>query len=111
MSGPTAYPGIGTTYVTTDLENGRLTTTGFNGTSASDPQISGAFTVLQSRYPSMTAIQVKDVMYTTASHIGANGQPFTNWTAAEGTPGRSFMVGYARSRKGNVRSRPVLRPL
>ena len=40
MSGPTAYPGIGTTYVTTDLENGRLTTTGFNGTSASDPQIS-----------------------------------------------------------------------
>lgn len=78
MSGPTAYPGIGTTYVTTDLENGRLTTTGFNGTSASDPQISGAFTVLQSRYPSMTAIQVKDVMYTTASHIGANGQPFTN---------------------------------
>lgn len=86
MSGPTAYPGIGTTYVTTDLENGRLTTTGFNGTSASDPQISGAFTVLQSCYPSMTAVQVKDVMYTTASHIGANGQPFKNWTAAEGTP-------------------------
>lgn len=86
MAGPTAYPGIGTTYVTNSLEDGRVTTTGFNGTSASDPQITGAFTVLQSRYPSMTAIQVKDVMYTTATHIGPNGKPFTDWTAAEGTP-------------------------
>ncbi|WP_290372378.1 autotransporter domain-containing protein [uncultured Parasutterella sp.] len=86
MAGPTAYPGIGTTYVTNSLEGGRVTTTSFNGTSASDPQITGAFTVLQSRYPSMTAIQVKDVMYTTATHIGPNGKPFTDWTAAEGTP-------------------------
>ncbi|WP_290090756.1 autotransporter domain-containing protein [Turicimonas muris] len=100
MSGPTAYPGIGTTYVTTQLADGRLTTTGFNGTSASDPQISGAFTVLQSRYPSMTAIQVKDVMYTTASHVGPNGQPFTNWTAAEGTPDVIYGWGMPDLEKG-----------
>lgn len=100
MAGPTAYPGIGTTYVTNQLEDGRVTTTGFNGTSASDPQISGAFTVLQSRYPSMTAIQVKDVMYTTASHIGANGQPFTNWTAAEGTPDVIYGWGMPDLEKG-----------
>lgn len=100
MAGPTERPGIGTTSVTPDLENGTVTTTGFNGTSASDPQISGAFTVLQSRYPSMTAIQVKDVMYTTASHIGANGQPFTNWTAAEGTPDVIYGWGMPDLEKG-----------
>ena len=48
----------------------------------------------------MTAIQVKDVMYTTASHIGANGQPFTNWTAAEGTPDVIYGWGMPDLEKG-----------
>lgn len=99
MSGPTARPGIGTTYVNPNNPD-QVTTTGFNGTSASDPQITGAFTVLQSRYPSMTAIQVKDVMYTTASHIGENGQPFTDWTAAEGTPDVIYGWGMPDLEKG-----------
>lgn len=101
MSGPTATPGVGTTYVNaSNPGSGSVTTTGFNGTSASDPQITGAFTVLQSRYPSMTAIQVKDVMFTTASHVSPEGNTFTGWTADEGTPDVLFGWGMPDLERG-----------
>ena len=40
--------------------------------------------VLMSRYDQMSAIQVRDVLFTTASHKNADGSNFTSWTAGEG---------------------------
>ena len=37
----------------------------FSGTSMAAPHVTGAMGVLMSRYPSMNAIQVRDVMFTT----------------------------------------------
>ncbi len=40
----------------------------FSGTSMAAPHVTGAMGVLMSRYPSANAIQVRDVMFTTANH-------------------------------------------
>ena len=36
------------------------------------------------RYQDMNAIQVRDVLFTTANHKNADGSNFTGWTAEEG---------------------------
>ncbi|HGW4592716.1 TPA: autotransporter Pta [Proteus mirabilis] len=58
----------------------------FSGTSMAAPHVTGAMGVLMSRYPSMNAIQVRDVMFTTANHRDPDGSLYESWTAAEGTP-------------------------
>ncbi len=56
------------------------------GTSMAAPHVAGAMGVLMSRYQDMNAIQVRDIMFTTANHTNPDGTPMPGWTAAEGTP-------------------------
>ncbi|MBG3019305.1 autotransporter Pta [Proteus mirabilis] len=58
----------------------------FSGTSMAAPHVTGAMGVLMSRYASMNAMQVRDVMFTTANHRNPDGSLYDSWTAAEGTP-------------------------
>lgn len=68
-----------------------------SGTSMAAPHVTGAMTVLMSRYQDMSAIQIRDVMFTTANHYNPDGSVFGDsngngvedegedmWTAAEG---------------------------
>lgn len=56
----------------------------WGGTSMAAPHVSGAMGVLMSRYDQMSAIQVRDVMFTTATHKNPDGTDFDSWTAAPG---------------------------
>ena len=56
----------------------------WGGTSMAAPHVSGAMGVLMSRYDQMSAIQVRDVMFTTATHKNPDGTDFDGWTAAPG---------------------------
>lgn len=68
-----------------------------SGTSMAAPHVTGAMTVLMSRYQDMSAVQVRDVMFTTANHHNPDGTLYGDlngngkedvgedmWTAAEG---------------------------
>lgn len=63
---------------------------GYSGTSMAAPFISGAFGVLASRYQDMSAVQVREVLLTTANHKNADGTDMKGWanvnttTPAEG---------------------------
>ncbi|QBH97617.1 autotransporter domain-containing protein [Limnobaculum zhutongyuii] len=57
-----------------------------SGTSMSAPHVAGAMGVLMSRYQDMSAIQVRDVMFTTANHLNPDGSVLNGWTAADGVP-------------------------
>ena len=63
---------------------------GYSGTSMAAPFISGAFGVLASRYQDMSAVQVREVLLTTANHKNADGTDMEGWanvnktTPAEG---------------------------
>ena len=62
----------------------------YSGTSMAAPFISGAFGVLASRYQDMSAVQVREVLLTTANHKNADGTDMEGWanvnktTPAEG---------------------------
>lgn len=56
----------------------------YGGTSMAAPHVTGAMGVLMSRYQDMSAIQVRDVLFTTANHKNSDGSNFTGWTAEEG---------------------------
>ena len=62
----------------------------YSGTSMAAPFISGAFGVLASRYQDMSAVQVREVLLTTANHKNADGTDMKGWanvnttTPAEG---------------------------
>lgn len=57
-----------------------------DGTSMSSPHVTGAIGVLMSRYPDMSAIQVKDVMLTTANHKQNDGiSNMKGWDNFDGT--------------------------
>lgn len=58
----------------------------FSGTSMAAPHVTGAMGVLMSRYQSMNAMQVRDVMFTTANRYNPDGSLYESWTSAEGTP-------------------------
>ena len=68
-----------------------------SGTSMAAPHVTGAMTVLMSRYQDMSAVQVRDVLFTTANHLNPDGTLYGDlngngvqdgdedmWTAAEG---------------------------
>lgn len=52
---------------------------GYSGTSMAAPFISGAFGVLASRYQDMSAVQVREVLLTTANHKNADGTDMEGW--------------------------------
>lgn len=69
----------------------------WSGTSMAAPHVTGAMGVLMSRYQDMSAVQVRDVLFTTANHYNEDGSVYgdTNgngvedegedmWTAADG---------------------------
>lgn len=58
---------------------------GYSGTSMATPFVSGAFAVLASRYSDMTAVQVRQVLLTTANHKNADGTDMIGWKNADGT--------------------------
>lgn len=51
----------------------------YSGTSMAAPFISGAFGVLASRYTDMSAVQVREVLLTTANHMNPDGTPMKGW--------------------------------
>lgn len=55
-----------------------------SGTSMSAPHVAGAMGVLMSRYEDMTAIQVRDVMFTTANHYNTDGTVMKGWANVNG---------------------------
>lgn len=54
-----------------------------SGTSMAAPHVAGVMAVLMERYDQMDALQVRDVMLTTASHK-KSGWNYMDWTAKEG---------------------------
>lgn len=55
-----------------------------NGTSSAAPHVTACIGVLMPRYEQMNAIQVRNVLFTTATHKNTDGSNFTSWTAPEG---------------------------
>lgn len=55
-----------------------------SGTSMSAPHVAGAMGVLMSRYQDMNAIQVRDVMFTTANHRNPDGSVMNGWADVDG---------------------------
>ncbi len=58
---------------------------GYSGTSMATPFVSGAFAVLASRYTDMSAVQVRQVLLTTANHKNADGTNMTGWDNVDGS--------------------------
>lgn len=63
----------GETVRTTKLGGGGLTTTYFQGTSASTPFVSGAAALIRQLWPTLTAAQVVDILLNSATDLGAPG--------------------------------------
>lgn len=57
----------------------------YSGTSMAAPHVAGAMGVLMSRYQDMDAIQVRDVMFTTATHKNPDGSIMEGWNNADGS--------------------------
>lgn len=72
----------------------------YDGTSMAAPHVSGAMGVLMSRYQDMNAVQVRDVLFTTARHTNTDGSNFTGWTAEDGTPDEIYGWGVPDLDKG-----------
>lgn len=81
-----AAPGNGIYSTTVNATTGAPGWGNSSGTSMSAPHVAGAMGVLLSRYQDMSALQVRDVMFTTASHQNPDGSTLANWTAADGVP-------------------------
>lgn len=58
---------------------------GYSGTSMATPFVSGAFAVLASRYTDMSAVQVRQVLLTTANHKNADGSDMEGWANVDGS--------------------------
>lgn len=72
----------------------------YGGTSMAAPHVTGAMGVLMSRYEDMNALQVRDVLFTTARHTNTDGSTFTGWTAEDGTPDARYGWGVPDLDKG-----------
>ena len=79
-----AAPGNAIYSSTTD-DHGNPGYAAWGGTSMTAPHVAGAMGVLMSRYDQMNALQVRDVMFTTANHKNANGSNMEGWTDTDGT--------------------------
>lgn len=79
-----AAPGNGIYSSTTD-DHGNPGYASWGGTSMAAPHVAGAMGVLMSRYDQMNALQVRDVMFTTANHKNADGSNMEGWTDVNGT--------------------------
>lgn len=79
-----AAPGNAIYSSTTD-DHGNPGYAAWGGTSMAAPHVAGAMGVLMSRYDQMNALQVRDVMFTTANHKNANGSNMEEWTDTDGT--------------------------
>ena len=79
-----AAPGNAIYSSTTD-DHGNPGYAVWGGTSMAAPHVAGAMGVLMSRYDQMNALQVRDVMFTTANHKNANGSNMEGWTDTDGT--------------------------
>lgn len=79
-----AAPGNAIYSSTTD-DHGNPGYAAWSGTSMAAPHVAGAMGVLMSRYDQMNALQVRDVMFTTANHKNANGSNMEGWTDTDGT--------------------------
>lgn len=79
-----AAPGNAIYSSTTD-DHGNPGYATWGGTSMAAPHVAGAMGVLMSRYDQMNALQVRDVMFTTANHKNANGSNMEGWTDTDGT--------------------------
>ena len=77
-------PGSGIYGSKVNTSTGEATWGNSSGTSMSAPHVTGAMTVLMSRYQDMDATQVREVMFTTASHTNPDGSVYEDWTAKEG---------------------------
>ena len=71
----------------------------FSGTSMAAPHVTGALTVLMQRYDQMDALQVRDVMLTTATHKNGDAD-FDGWTAADGEVDARYGWGMPDLKKG-----------
>ena len=56
----------------------------WSGTSMAAPHVTGAMGVLMSRYPDMNALQVRDILFTTASHTNPDGSVMDGWASRDG---------------------------
>ena len=79
-----AAPGNAIYSSTTD-DHGNPGYAAWGGTSMAAPHVAGAMGVLMSRYDQMNALQVRDVMFTTANHKNADGTNMEGWTDVDGT--------------------------
>jgi len=79
-----AAPGNAIYSSTTD-DHGNPGYAAWGGTSMAAPHVASAMGVLMSRYDQMNALQVRDVMFTTANHKNANGSNMEGWTDTDGT--------------------------
>lgn len=64
---------------------GDYTYAAWSGTSMAAPHVTGAMGVLMSRYQDMTAVQIRDVLFTTANHKNPDGTNMIGWDNADGT--------------------------
>ncbi|MEQ5126130.1 autotransporter Pta [Providencia alcalifaciens] len=81
-------------------ENGNPGWDTFSGTSMAAPHVTGAMGVLMSRYQSMNALQVRDVMFTTANRYNPDGSLYKGWTSADGVPDERYGWGTPDLEKG-----------
>lgn len=83
-----AAPGDQIWSTTFDTETGLDPSWGgssWSGTSMAAPHVAGSMGVLMSRYPSMDATQVREVLFTTANHKNPDGSNMTGWNNKDGT--------------------------
>ena len=76
VEGSYVYPGYGEGE---GKELGDPTYASWGGTSMAAPHVSGAFGVLMSRYGEMDALQVREVLLTTANHRNPDGTLMEGW--------------------------------
>jgi len=98
-------------------------TTNFGGTSAAQPVDTGVMGVLLSRYPNMNAMQVRELMFTTANNKMTDGVRFLGtgqtsptgqsiaWTAPDGLPDLRWGWGIPDLNKGMYGPGQFLSPM
>lgn len=85
---------------TVDDKTGEAGYESWGGTSMAAPHVAGAMGVLMSRYQDMSALQVRDVMFTTANRYNTDDTLFEGWTSDEGVPDDNYGWGVPDLDKG-----------